>query len=316
MEPDTSEILVQLVDNIQASGLENTLQLFYGIYKAEVTSNEDPEERGRILARNVDIGQQLALEIWVPPLFDMAGNKKGFFFPPEKGDFVRIFYHMGDVSQPYGYLGGWFGTEDKADEFVYTNARPEKRGIITRMGSGILFSDEADNQYVRLVWHQPAPGDAALSDAAVTADRAGGKFSFMELTKDGSIQGFTHEGHGFSFDNTDSSILILHKEGHSISITDDGINLTDKDGNIVNLDKGKFNVIVDGNMNFTGKDVNFSIGGIALGGPQAVLSVPLGEPLLAWLASHTHLSAAPMSPTGPPLVPPTPALLSKTVKLK
>ena len=306
----------EVLNAMQSSGLENTLQLFYGIYRAEVTSNEDPDERGRIQARNVDIGQQISLGVWISPLFDMAGNKKGFFFPPEKGDYVRIFYHMGDPSQPYGYLGGWFGTEDKADEFVYSNKRPEKRGILTRMGSGILLSDEADNQYVRFIWHEPAPGDAALSDAAATADRAGGKFTFIEMTKDGSIQAFTHKGHGLSLNNTDSSILILHKEGHSISITDDGINLTDKDGNIVNLDKGKFNVIVDGNLNFTGKDANFSVGGVALGGPQAVLSVPLGEPLLAWLASHQHLSAAPGSPTGPPLVPPTPALLSKSVKLK
>jgi hypothetical protein len=305
-----------VLNEMQKNGLENTIQLFYGIYQAQVTTNEDPEERGRIQAINVDIGQKLALNVWVPPLFDMAGNNKGFFFPPEKGDFVRIFYHMGDPSIPYGYLGGWFGTEDKAEEFVYSNKRPEKRGIITRMGSGILFSDEADNQYVRLVWHEPAPGDAALSDAAVTADRAGGKFSFIELTKDGSIQAFTHEGHGLSFDNTDSSILILHKEGHSISMTDDGINLTDKDGNIVNLDKGKFNVIVDGNMNFKGKDVNFDIGGVALGGPTAVLSAVLGEPLLAWLASHTHPAPTPASPTLAPVPPPPPSLLSKTVKLK
>jgi hypothetical protein len=306
----------ELLRSIQVDGLENTIQLYYGIYRAEVTTNEDPEERGRVQARNVDIGQRLALGTWIPPLFDMAGNKKGFFFPPEKGDYIRVFYHMGDISQPYGYLGGWFGTQDKAAEFVYSNKRPEKRGILTRMGSGILLSDEKDNQYVRLIWHEPDPGDAALTDAAVTADRAGGKFSFIEMTKDGSLQAFTHAGHGINLDNTDSSILILHKEGHSISITDDGINLTDKDGNTISLDKGKLNVIVDGNMNFTGKDVNFSVGGLALGGPQATLSAVLGEPLLTWLASHTHMVAAPMSPSGPPMIPPTPALLSKTVKLK
>jgi len=313
MEADDSEVLFEMFENIQRQGIENTLQLYYGIYRAEVTSNEDPEERGRVLVRVVDLGQTNDLKIWIPPLFEMAGNDKGFFFPPEKGDFVRVYFHQGDPSQPHGYLGGWFSQKDKPKEFAYTNKRPEKRGILTRMGSGVLFSDEKDNQYVRLIWHKPEDSDPAFSDAKKTASREGGKFSFIELTKDGSIQALTSDGHGIIFDNAQESVLLLHKSGHSISMTTDGVTIADKKGNLITIDNGKVNVIAEGSVTIAAQSVNLSSGGVSLGSP-AVASAVLGEQLLAWLATHTH--SHPLGPTGPALVPPTPLLLSKSVKLK
>lgn len=311
-KPDT-EVLFEFLESIQTNGFENTLKLFYGFYRAVVDSNEDPEERGRIQVRVEDFGQTTALNVWIPPLFDMAGKGKGMFFPPELGDHVRVYFHMGDPSQPHGYLGGWFGKDDKAPEFKYTNKRPEKRGILTRMGSGILFSDEAENQYVRLIWHEPAPGDPALSDASKTADGTQGKFSFVELTNDGSIQAMTHAGSGIIIDVTQKSVMVLHESGHSVTMTEEGIQITDKDGNLMSLEDGDLNVVVKGNLNFTGQAASFGTGGVSLGSP-APFSVPIGEPLLAWLGTHIHPTG--VGPSGPPLVPPTPALLSKSVKLK
>jgi len=48
-------------------------------------------------------------------------------------------------------------------------------------------------------------------------------------------------------------------------------------------------------------------------GSDAVHPVALGDSLLAWLQSHTHNCTAPGSPSGPPLPPPSNALLSKVV---
>lgn len=312
-EASDSALLLQFVYELQKYGLESMLKLFYGFYRGTVTSNEDPEERGRIKAQVDDLGQKGALDIWVPPVFDMASNGKGSFWPPELGDSVRIFYHHGNPSQPFGYLGGWFGTTDTAEEFKYTNKRPEKRGFVTRLGHQLVFSEEKDNEYVRLLWHKCDPGDEALADASVTADRTIGKFAFVELTKTGSVQLMNANGSFLAMDAESKSVMVVSEHGHAITMTADGITLVDKDGNLVTLNKGDLNASVTGKIGITGKEVNLSAAGVSLGFP-APLSAVCGEPLMLWLASHVHPTG--VGPSGPPIIPPPPVILSKSVKLK
>lgn len=308
-----SDLILQFLSDVQRYGLEDRMNLFYGLYRGTVTSNEDPEARGRIQARIDDFGQQSALDIWIPPLFDMASNHKGSFWPPELGDSVRVYFHHGNVSQPFGYLGGWFGTADTAAEFKYTNKRPEKRGFVTRMGHQLIFSEERDNEYIRLMWHKADPSDPALSAPSVTADRTKGEFAFFELTKDGSVQISNKSGSFAVFDALNKNIMIVSEQGHAITMTADGVTIVDKDGNLVSLDKGVLNAVVAGAVNISGKEVNLAGAGVYLGSP-APLSAVCGEPLIAWLASHVHPTG--VGPSGPPLVPPPPIILSKSVKLK
>lgn len=89
--------------------------------------------------------------------------------------------------------------------------------------------------------------------------------------------------------------------------------MVDNKGNLISLDKGKLNIVVDGNANITAKSVNLASSGVALGSP-APYSVPIGELLMTYLATHTHPTG--VGPSGPPLVPPTPSLLSRSVKMK
>ena len=74
-------------------------------------------------------------------------------------------------------------------------------------------------------------------------------------------------------------------------------------------------------MKGTSSDENWSGGKsitaatVKLGSAGAAHAVPFGDALLQWLATHTHTSAAPGSPTSPPVAPPTPSLLSTKVSV-
>ena len=310
-----------ILATIMEYGLEEAVRRFYSLYKGVVTDNKDPDGLGKIQVKVTDLGQETALDVWVSPIFHMAGANKGFFFPPDVGDSVHLAYFNGDASDPLGYLGGWFGKGELPSEFAPKDKHPYVRGIMTRLGHSLAFSDEPGSESVRLVWHKPKDGDPALTNTAKTAERgAEGKYSMLEFNKDGGFSILVNSGEcTMTWLPDKSQFLITAKQGnasHSITMDPDGIKIIDKDGNALNLDGGKLTAIVNGSINFTGKTANISTGGVSLGFPAPISAVN-GEALLLWLATHTHAGVT-TGPgvSGPPVVPPTPALLSKSVKLK
>lgn len=311
--------LQDFLEKVMIFGLEY-FKVFPGLYRGIVTRVDDPEKRGRIQALVPGAGQVQPANVWIKPTSAGAGTNRGMFWPPEKGDTVFVSFAQGRPSKPELYLGGWYGSPDQVSdvpgEFPYTNSVPQKRGFVTRMGHSIVFSDEKDNEYVRVTWHKADGGDAAqdlTQEVSATADREKGDFSFFELTKTGSIQMANKSGSYMFMDAEGKAISLVSEQGHAVTMTDDGVTIMDKLGNLIALDKGKLNIVVDGNVNLTAGTVNLSAGGVNLGSP-APMSVPLGELLLTWLTSHTHPTG--VGPSGPPIVPPTPALLSKSIKVK
>jgi len=294
------------------------------VYRGTVTRNDDPEARGRIQVKVGDVGHTLAPDVWVDPAFDGAGAQRGQFWPPEVGDSVRVSFEAGQTDSPIIYWGGWFGGAEVPNEMApKKDSPPRQRGFTTRAGHQLIFSDVPGNEFVRLVWHKPATGDASLTDAKETADREVGDFTFMEFTNDGSIRLSTKNGALVSLDTEESNILILSEQGHSVSLTGDGINLVDKNGtNMVTIADGTVNVVAGDAVNISGKSVNLDTGTVFLGS-QAKFSAVIGEQLIAWLATHTHLTpgvpsgpAAGGTPTLPPVPPPPPTILSRVVKLR
>ena len=320
MIPNT---LPQFLDFLVKHGLEY-FGKHYGVYRGVVTDNKDPQQRGRIQA-HVRVLQSNPPDVWIDPAFTGAGAGRGMFWPPDIGDGVRVSFDRGDAGKPVIYWGGWFGTEE--DELPTGNlgfgydapapdGKPTKRGFKTRAGHLISFEDKADEEAVRLAWHKPDPGE--LDDPEVSASPDGGKNAFIDIDKNGSISLANANGARCLLDAENANNVLIDENGNSITTDKDGIKLIDKDGNLITIEKGDITLVCKGNLNITCKSVNLKAGGSYLS-DNAVLSAVLGEPLIAWLASHTH--NAPQAPSGtiptlPPLVPPTPALLSKNVKLK
>jgi hypothetical protein len=307
------------IEQITRFGLEY-FRVFPGLYRAQVTDNKDPEHRGRVRIFCPGVGHNEPLPEWVRPAFSGAGDQRGMFWPPEVGDAVFVSFRLGNAGKPEFYVGGWYGIiEKKPDvptEMPYTNLKPQKRGFMTRGGHSIVFSDEPDNQYVRITWHRPASGDASLSDEKATADRASGDFAFMELTKDGSIQMSNRKGASLFLSADDENVMLLSQHGHSITMTESAINITDKDGKgVISIDGSAITILASGqDITVSGNTLNARTGGVFLGDP-ATFSAVLGETLLAWLSSHVHGTG--VGPSTPPLTAAAlPPILSKSVKLK
>jgi hypothetical protein len=320
-----AEDVEELVDHIQTLGMERALKSYYSIYRAFCIDNKDPEKRGRIKIACPEVGHNPTTglqDTWVDPVFDAVGPNMGSFWPPIVGSVVRVFFLNGHPSEPIGYLGGWFtrsdGTNKCPTEFAHgPDGSPETRGFVTRAGHMFLFKDTPGEEAVNLIWHRPDSGDQSLSDATKTADRGQGDFAFLNFNKDGSVQLGNAKGAMLTLDAAEGQNLLVDEHGNSVTTDADGIKLIDKAGNLISIDAkaGDITMVAENNLNFTAKTMNIKTGGVYLC-DSATLSAVLGEPLMAWLASHTHTCAAPNSPSSPPVVPPPPSILSKNVKLK
>lgn len=303
-----------LLEQATYYGLEY-FKIYPGLYRAQVDDNQDPEERGRIRCCCPAVRQRKPYKVWIKPAFSGAGVNRGTFWPPEVGDVVYLSFRLGNPSKPEFYVGGWYGYPgDKTDlpaEFTYTNGKPQKRGFLTRGGHSLVFSDEPENEYIRFTWHKTDAG--GLDDEAVTPDRAAGEFAIMEIGKDGGITLSNKNGSSIFLSAEGENINILSEQGHSVSLTADGINIVHQDGNLVALDKNDLTLIGASNTNITGGACNIKTGGVFLGDPAAFKAV-LGELLVQYLSTHTHGTG--VGPSSPPIVPPPPTILSNAVKLK
>jgi uncharacterized protein involved in type VI secretion and phage assembly len=281
------------LEHLILDGLEH-FRKFYGVYRGVVTDNNDPEKRGRILAHVPSAGQERAPDIWIDPAFPAAGTNRGMFWPPEKGDSVRVAFDNGDPSNPSVYWGGWFGApgnhSEVPTELKYSdNGYPERRGFVTRMGHSLSFVETAGQEAIELVWHKPAAGDKALTNRSKTADRSLGAFSSIKLTSSGSIV----------IENKNKSKIEIDTISRKIQITDEN-------KNVVTLDAKGATIKASPQINL---DSNLIV--LATGANTPAVR---GQDLMTWLASHTHGTA--VGPSSPPLVPPTPTILSQNVRLK
>lgn len=285
-------------------GLEN-FRKYYGIYRATVIRNDDPDQRGRIQVQVPRAGHLNVLNIWIDPVFDGAGTNRGAFFPPEVGDSVRVAFDNGRPDKPVMYLGGWFGTTDLPSEFAYTQgiqiqgqtgqtAVPEIRGFITRKGQRIIFDDTNGQETVTLAWHQPDPQDPAVvadgnGDRSKTANRSAGNTSTLVFNSDGDIEITNSNGSNIKLSSKNKNITVTDQTGNSVTMDNTGVTINSTKNVVVNVQQL-----------------------IQLGGPT--FSALLGELVQQYLATHTHGTA--WGPSTPPIVPPPSTILSQTVKLK
>lgn len=319
----------RLREVIQDHGLERPFKTYYGNYRAFVLDNKDPEKRGRVQISCPEVGHdpQKPLPVWVSSAMDVTGDRMGWFNPPLVGSVVRVAFDQGNPGKPKTYWGGWFTKDDgkfpKPDEFGYADDdTPQKRGFRSRAGHLVLFNDEPGKEQVRILWHQIADGDPAKDDPQKVAQSpaAGDLIGVLDFTKDG-IQLIGPDGSKVALDVANKQILIQDSFGNLFTMGSDGIKMIDTtSGGASTLhlnNKGDISMIASKNINLSAPNINLKGAGIFLS-DGAVFSGVNWEPLLAWLASHTHTAPPGTSggPTTPPLKPPTPTIQSKSVKLK
>jgi phage baseplate assembly protein V len=102
----------------------------YGVYRAVVTNNRDPEGRGRVKVQAE--GQE---EAWAELATLLAGDGYGTWFRPEPDDEVLVAFEAGDPRRPY-VVGALWGQGDRPPE---TDAAVKT--ISTRCGAKITIDD-------------------------------------------------------------------------------------------------------------------------------------------------------------------------------
>lgn len=267
-------------ESLILKGLEH-FRKYYGLYRGTVTRNDDPDRRGRIQAKVLQVGHTRAPDVWIDPSFDSAGTIRGAFWPPEVGDSVRVAFEHGDPSIPIVYFGGWFGGEDVPTNFSYTSGQkvagqlgttsvPERRGWVTRKGHRITFSDEDGKETVEIGWHK-----RSTSDASATADASGDRTKSADQTKgDTATLVF----------NSDGDIVLTNKNGSKITLGAKNKNVTvrDENNNIITLDNNGTTI--------ESKKITLKSGNIEVG--EGADSVILrGTEFSNYISTHTHGTA-------------------------
>jgi len=286
---------------LKRHGLE-WLGLYYSIYRAEVVDNENVsgkdgsrDKQGLLKVRVPAVGDSPGTPPRIAyPMTSLAGPGYGYKSLPPKGGFVWVMFENGRVDMPV-WTGGWWGKDELPPEMEKTT----RHGFKTPGGHTLLFSDDKDNEFIRVTWHKPGDGD--------------GEFSFVELGKDGSISMSNKSGASLFLNADGENVLLLSQHGHSLSMTEAAMTMADKDGNLISIDGGAVTVLSKGDINVRGQNVNVGAGSVFLGDP-ATFSAMIGELTMTYLATHIHGTG--VGPSSPPLTPPPPTLLSRSIKVK
>lgn len=124
---------------------------YYGPYRAKVINNKDPEKLGRIIVEVPRARVPKENGEWVLPMMDGAGKQHGFFWPPQQGDYVFVFFDNGDPRRPLCYMGGWYaGDEVHSSMDTESDGTPKTRGFRTPGGHLVSLSDKDGKEKVTI----------------------------------------------------------------------------------------------------------------------------------------------------------------------
>jgi len=180
-----ADIFGTFMKNMRDRGLEYTSGRYYAKYMGKVLDSDDPQAQGRIqLSAEVVSGRTEALERWATPSSPYAGQDKGFYFPPDDGDAVWVWFDHGDPTQPK-YSGSFWGNRSQTKSRDTSHVPAEfrtgvgpvtTRGIKTKGGHGVLFEDSEEKGKRVEIWSgvQEAVGQAATKHHRVVLDDTSG----------------------------------------------------------------------------------------------------------------------------------------------
>jgi type VI secretion system secreted protein VgrG len=116
------------------NALQAPRRVLTGLVTAEVTSNEDPQNAGRIRVREVGINPDNEdSHFFARLLTPFAGNGRGIAFLPEVGDEVVLGFEEGDPERPYVVGSVWNGKD--------LSPGPKPKRIVTKSGNQIVMDD-------------------------------------------------------------------------------------------------------------------------------------------------------------------------------
>jgi uncharacterized protein involved in type VI secretion and phage assembly len=156
---------------------------------------------------------------------------------------------------------------------------------------------------------KPPTHRSADLDQKMIRTKGGSELLFDDTTGKRRVRITTPGGHKADLSDVDRNITLQSAGGQSVVLNDSAQSITLKSGTAtVTIDGTSGRITVDG------ISVVVSAPSVALGSSAAPHQLVLGELLVAAFNAHTHICTAPLSPSGPPVPPLTPAILSTVTK--
>lgn len=158
---------------------------YFGVYRALVTSIEDPTNRGRVQLRLPALPAEEGgdLLLWATLCTPYADDDQGLAILPEVGSHVVVAFEAGDVHHPYVVGSTWSGPLPLPHGSEPSN---NIRMLRTRSDSRLEFDDAAAGPKVSMTTHSghQVVLDAGASEVTITHSNG----STITLTAGGSIE--------------------------------------------------------------------------------------------------------------------------------
>jgi uncharacterized protein involved in type VI secretion and phage assembly len=253
---------------------------YWGKYRGIVTDVDDPDNRGRIKVTVPSVLGDNESQ-WADPAFPYGGGSGfGWVAVPPVDSAVLIEFIEGDPSAPLWTGAFWRPADTVPPEYT---GQPTKV-LKTERGHRLVFDDTDGEEKVTL--H--------------SADDA-----MIEMNHEGSIALTDSGGAHVTIDAAAGSITIEDANGNSMVMSSSGIACEDGLGNQITTSASGVEV--------KGATINIEGQSVTVGGPGGE-PVVKGATFLSLFNSHTHPCTAPGAPSGPPIVPLLPTVLTtKTV---
>lgn len=131
-----------------------------------VVDNKDPDKLARVKVKFPSLGGE-DTSWWAPLAAVGAGKERGWFFLPEIDDEVLVMFDHGEISRPVIIGALWNGKDAPPDSNGGSN---ERRTIVSREGSKIIFDDDAGT-----ITLESGPGKIVISkDNTITLEASQG----------------------------------------------------------------------------------------------------------------------------------------------
>ncbi len=253
---------------------------YWGKYRAFVADNTDPQKLGRCrLVIPSVLGETLS--DWALPVTPYGGaGDEGFLMVPPLDAQVVAEFMEGDISSPL-WTGSFWRSGGTPPAEYEANDTPTAKILKTGSGHLLHFEDKEGEETITL---------RSATDAVIEMN-AGGSIS---LTDSG--------GATVVIDAEANEIRIEDANGNSVIMSGSGMEFSDASGNTITTEAGGVTVQSGATITLDGSMV-----AVAGSGGEPLIK---GSSFLAAFNAHTHNCTAPGSPSGPPVPPLTPSVLT------
>jgi len=202
------------------------MQDFYGMYRAKVVNNKDPEKFGRVIVYIPDVMPDVedTNGLWARPANNPVGGRNedgdsehhfmGTCYIPKTGSWVWIFFENGNVNKPY-YFAALDLENAKVPPENQIGSNYEDKWTIFKSHDGrtIHVSDDPDDARIEITGKKSNLGSTPSGDGAPVYDIDGNCTSILFDERDGKekILIRTHKGDYFHIDVNEQMLQAYFK---------------------------------------------------------------------------------------------------------